>query len=133
MRVVRTYGRTHGRGDHGGTGAAPPAPCRQHGHVRPDGGAGEGPIGLVQAADREIAKQTAAQLRALAAFAQSRPFDTDRQQGEKGAMSAERWAARPELLKPVSEWAAQELSIALSITQTKAEQRLHEALTIVTK
>src|SRR5689334_6738698 len=94
---------------------------------------GEGPVGLVQAADREIARQTAAQLRALAAFAQSRPSTTDRAQGEKGAMSAERWSARPELLKPVSEWAAQELSIALSITPTKAEQRLHEALTIVTK
>jgi hypothetical protein len=28
-------------------------------------------------------------------------------------MSPERCAARPELLRPVSEWAAQELSVAL--------------------
>jgi hypothetical protein len=47
---------------------------------------------VVQAADREIAQATAA--RAVAAFAASRPAEADRAQGERWAMSAERWAAR---------------------------------------
>jgi hypothetical protein len=72
-----------------------------------------GPLGAVQAADREIARQTAVRARAVVEFAASRPSSVDRPQGTKGAMSPERWAARPELLRPVSEWAAQELSVAL--------------------
>jgi hypothetical protein len=48
----------------------------------------------VQAADREISRQTAVRARAVAEFAASRPAAADRQQGERGAMSAERWAAR---------------------------------------
>ena len=39
-------------------------------------------------------------------------------------MSAERWAARAEVLRPVSEWAAQEMSIALDVTTQKAEAEL---------
>ena len=62
-----------------------------------------GPLGVVQAADREIARLTAVRARAFAEFAASRPASADRAQGEKGAMSAERWSARPELLRPVSE------------------------------
>jgi hypothetical protein len=48
-------------------------------------------------------------------------------------MSAERWAARPEVLRPVSEWAAQELSIALDVTTQAAEAELARALTLVTR
>src|ERR687898_3647588 len=80
-----------------------------------------GPLGAVQAADREISRQTAVRARAVAAFAASRPASVDRAQGERGAMSAERWAARPEVLRPVSEWAAQELAIALDGTVQRAE------------
>src|SRR5687768_11345072 len=72
-----------------------------------------GPLGVVQAADREIGRQTARRARAVAEFAGSRPASNDRPQGEPGAMSAERWAARPEALREVSEWAAQELVVAL--------------------
>ena len=61
-----------------------------------------GPLGAVQTADREIARQTAVRARAVAEFAASRPADVDRAQGERGAMSAERWAARAEVLRPVS-------------------------------
>jgi hypothetical protein len=57
----------------------------------------EGPLGVVQAADREIARQTALRARGVAAFAAERPADVDRAQGEKGAMSPERRAARPEV------------------------------------
>src|SRR4051812_45599341 len=68
----------------------------------------DGPLGAIQAADREISRQTAERARAVAEFAASRPATADRAQGEPGAMSPERWAARPESLRGVSEWAAQE-------------------------
>src|SRR4051794_19184514 len=90
-----------------------------------------GPLGAVQAADRELARWTAARARAVAQFAASRPASADRAEGEKGAMSAERWAARPEILRPVSEWAAQELSVALSITQAAADTLLERSLALV--
>ncbi len=48
-------------------------------------------------------------------------------------MSAERWEARAEVLRPVSEWAAQELSIALNLTTQTAEAELERALTLVTR
>ena len=47
----------------------------------------------------------------MAEFAATRPATADRAQGEPGAMSAERWAARPEILRPVSEWAGRELVV----------------------
>ncbi len=90
-----------------------------------------GPLGVVQAADREIARLTAVRVRAVAEFAASRPASADRAPGEPGAMSAERWSVRPELLRPVSEWAAQELSVALSITTNAAETMLERSLTLV--
>ena len=46
-------------------------------------------------------------------------------------MSAERWAARAEVLRPVSEWATPELAIALNLTQRGAEGLLAESLTLV--
>ena len=67
-----------------------------------------GPLGMVQAADREIARLTAVRARAVAAFAASRPVTADRPPGQPGAMSPERRAARPEVLAEVSEWAAQD-------------------------
>ncbi|MGY1661771.1 DUF222 domain-containing protein [Geodermatophilus sp. SYSU D00705] len=90
-----------------------------------------GPLGVVQAADREIARQTALRARAVAEFAASRPASADRAQGEPGAMAAGRWAARPEVLRAVSEWAAPELSIALGITAPAAEALLERSLTLV--
>lgn len=69
--------------------------------------------------------------RALAEFAASRPASADRAQGEPGAMSAERWAGRSEVLRPVSEWAVPELAVALSISEIAAESRLERALTLV--
>ena len=90
-----------------------------------------GPLGAVQAADREIGRQTAWRARAVAEFAASRPASNDRPQGEPGAMSAERWATRPEALREVSEWAAQELVVALSISTEAAELLLTRSLTLV--
>jgi hypothetical protein len=91
----------------------------------------EGPLGAVQAADREIGRQTAIRARAVAAFAATRPATADRAQGEPGAMSAERWSARPEILRPVSEWAGRELMVALSISEQAADALLTRSLTLV--
>ncbi|WP_217644736.1 DUF222 domain-containing protein [Geodermatophilus amargosae] len=96
----------------------------------PGVGWASGPLGEVQAADREIARQTARRYRAIAAFAATRPASADRAQGERGAMAAERWAARPEVLRPVSEWAAQELSIALNVSAQRAQDELERSLTL---
>ncbi|MGY1694590.1 DUF222 domain-containing protein [Geodermatophilus sp. SYSU D00814] len=94
-------------------------------------GRASGPLGAVQAADREVSWQTALRARAIAAFAETRPASADRQPGEAGAMSAERWAARAEVLRPVSEWAAHELAIALNVTAQRAEEELARSLTLV--
>jgi hypothetical protein len=94
-------------------------------------GPAEGPLGVVQAADRDIARLTAVKARAVAAFAATRPASADRPQGTRGAMSPKRWAARPEVLSEVSEWAAPEVSVALSITQPAAEALLARSLTLV--
>src|SRR5690349_3079911 len=69
----------------------------------PPVGLASGPLGVAQAADREIARQTAVRARAVAAFAATRPASVDRPQGQRGAMSAQRWAARPEVIRAVSE------------------------------
>ncbi|WP_456599664.1 hypothetical protein [Blastococcus sp. SYSU DS0616] len=82
----------------------------------PAAGWATGPLGAVQAADWEIARQTALRARAVAEFAATRPASADRPAGQPGAMSEERRAARPEVLADVSEWAAQELVVALSIS-----------------
>ena len=97
----------------------------------PVAGWASGPLGAVQAADREIARLTAVRARALAEFAASRPASADRQPGEPGAMSAARRAARPAVLAEVSEWAASELSIASSISKQAAGQRLQRSMTLV--
>ncbi len=101
--------------------------------AEPSVGWAVGPLGAVQAAAREMSRQAALRARAVAAFAASRPATTDRAQGERGAMSAERWAARAAVLRPVSEWAAQELSIALNVTVAAAEAELERSLTLVTR
>src|SRR5205085_10487727 len=87
-----------------------------------------GPLRVVQTLDREIARLTALRARAVAEFAGARPASADRAQGEPGAMSPQRWAARPELLRPVSEWAAQEASIGLTCSRRKAEDWIAQAL-----
>src|SRR3954468_16237550 len=92
---------------------------------------GEGPLGAAQVADRAMAAAFVARVRALVEFAAGRPASADRAQGEPGAMSPQRWAARPELLRSVSEWAAPELVVALSISSQAAEALLERSLTLV--
>ncbi|WP_141233896.1 HNH endonuclease [Geodermatophilus saharensis] len=88
-----------------------------------------GPLGAVQAADREIGRQTALRARAIAAFAATRPASADRPPGSPGAMAAERWASRAEVLRPVSEWAVPELVVALNLTGGGLADRPRLALT----
>ncbi|WP_241037278.1 DUF222 domain-containing protein [Blastococcus litoris] len=97
----------------------------------PPAGWATGPLRVVQEADREVARQTARRARAVVEFAAARPATADRAPGEPGSMSAARRAARAEVLSPVSEWAAPELSIALSITGQAAEALLERSLTLV--
>jgi hypothetical protein len=92
---------------------------------------GGGALGAAQAADREIARLYAVRARGLAEFAAGRPASADRVQGEPGAMSAERWAVRPEILRPVSEWATQEAAIGLTRSQGRAQGLLEESCTLV--
>src|SRR4051794_6931298 len=99
----------------------------------PQTGLGDGPLGAAQAADRQIARLYAQRARSLAEFCAARPASADRAQGEPGAMSAERWQVRPELLRPVSEWAAQEAAIGLTCTRGRAEGLLDESLTLVSR
>src|SRR3954451_500839 len=65
----------------------------------PQTGLGEGALGAAQAADRQIARLYAQRARSLAEFCAARPASADRAQGEPGAMSAARWAVRPEILR----------------------------------
>src|ERR687886_753015 len=101
------------------------------GAAAPSGGWATGPLGAVQTAAREMSRQAALRARAVAAFAATRPASADRAQGERGAMSAERWAARPEVLRSVSEWATPELAIACNLTQQAAQRLLERSLTLV--
>lgn len=97
----------------------------------PTAGWASGALGAVQAADREIARQTAVRARAVAAFAAARPASADRPAGQPGSMSEERRAARPPVLADVSEWAGQELVLALEISNQAAETLLERSLTLV--
>jgi hypothetical protein len=115
----------------GAQGLAEPGCPPGVGVAAPSVGWAAGPLGAVQAADRQIARQTALRARAVAEFAASRPASADRVQGRPEAMSAQRWAARPEVLRAVSEWATPELSIALNLTAPAAEDLLERSLTLV--
>ncbi|MGY1710463.1 hypothetical protein ACI8AC_13235 [Geodermatophilus sp. SYSU D00758] len=95
----------------------------------PAAGWESGPLGVVQAAEREMGRLVAVQATAVAEFAEARPASVDRPQGQRGAMSAERGAGRPELLRAVSEWASPELAVALSCTERSAGLPLERSLT----
>ncbi|WP_242471155.1 MULTISPECIES: HNH endonuclease signature motif containing protein [unclassified Blastococcus] len=99
--------------------------------ARPTAGWASGPLGAVQAADREISRQTAVRARAVAAFAATRPASADRPADVPGSMSEERRAARPQVLADVSEWVGDELALALEVSGSAAETLLERSLTLV--
>ncbi|MGY1742146.1 MULTISPECIES: DUF222 domain-containing protein [unclassified Blastococcus] len=78
------------------------------------------------------ARAAARGARALAAFARHRPQGAfDRQPGERGAMSAAAREARPDVLTEVSEWAVDEVAIALRLSGPAASDRLVDSLVLV--
>ncbi|SOC50731.1 hypothetical protein SAMN05660748_3490 [Blastococcus aggregatus] len=125
------YTEARRRAEAAGRGRRPRTESAEWPEFAPPVTLADGPLGAVQAADREIARQTALKARAVAEFAATRPASEDRAQGERGAMSAERWAARPACLRSVSEWATQELVVALSISAQAAEALLTRSLDLV--
>jgi hypothetical protein len=93
--------------------------------------AGAAHLGEVREAQAAIGRQQARQARALAAFARSRPASLDRTDQEIGAAAAASRAARPEALTPVSEWAVDEVAVALSLSGAAAGRLLVESLLLV--
>jgi hypothetical protein len=97
--------------------------------LRPFLAAGADQLDRAVAASAEIARLSAVVVGSLAAFARCRPEGLmDRQPGERGAMSAASRAARPAALTEVSEWAADELAVALRIPGRTAEAQLAESV-----
>ncbi|MGY1728873.1 hypothetical protein ACI79J_18060 [Geodermatophilus sp. SYSU D01062] len=76
-----------------------------------------------------VRPETALPARAVAAFAATRSVSADRPQGSPGATSAERWAARPDALRPVSEQATQEPAVAPGLSAEAAQGLLGRPLT----
>jgi hypothetical protein len=84
------------------------------------------------AAAKQLARDEAKRVRALAAFARSRPAAMfDRAPGEQGAASAASRAARPAALSEVSEWAVDEAAATLGISGRAASLMLVDAVTLV--
>src|SRR3954468_2262201 len=89
-------------------------------------------LAAARAAQREQARLAAVQARELAAFARQRPAAVlDRPEQEVGAAAAASRAARPQVLTEVSEWAVDEVSVALCLPARTAAGLLAEALTLV--
>jgi hypothetical protein len=93
--------------------------------------AGAAQLAEAREAQAEIGRQQARQARALARFARSRPASLDRTDQEVGAAAAATRAARPPALLPVSEWAVDEIAVALSLTGSTAGRLLAESLLLV--
>ena len=82
-------------------------------------------------ASAEIARLSAVVAASLTDFARCRPVAAlDRGPGERGAMSAATRAARPAALTEVSEWATDEVAVALRIPGRTAEAQLADAVAL---
>lgn len=88
-------------------------------------------LGEVRAAQAAIGAQEARRARALAAFCRSRPASLDRPASEVGAAAAATRAARPSALAAVSEWAVDEVAVALSLTEAGATRIIVQSLQLV--
>jgi hypothetical protein len=94
--------------------------------------AGAGHLAAAKAAHVESCRQAAVQARALAAFAACRPAAVlDRPDAAVGAAAAASRAARPAALTAVSEWAVDEVMVALGLSSPAASAVLAEAVTLV--
>src|SRR4051794_21104438 len=89
-------------------------------------------LAAARAVQWEQARLAAVQAQELAAFARQRPAAVlDRPEQEVGAAAAASRAARPQVLTEVSEWAVDEVSVALCLPARTAAGLLAEALILV--
>ena len=88
-------------------------------------------LGEVRAAQATIGAQEARRARAVAAFCRSRPASLDRPDAEIGAAAAASRAARPAALTAVSEWAVDEVAVALSLSESSAARIVVQSLQLV--
>ena len=89
-------------------------------------------LAAARSAYRESCRQAAVQARELAAFATARPAAVlDRPDDEVGAAAAASRAARPASLTAVSEWAVDEVMVALGMSSAAASNALNEAVVLV--
>jgi hypothetical protein len=95
--------------------------------------AGAAHLADVRSASTELGRCEARRARALVAFAGSRPASSDRPDGEVGAAAAATRAARPAIMAAVSEWAVDEVAVALSITEEAAARLLADSLRLVSR
>jgi hypothetical protein len=94
--------------------------------------AGAGHLAAARAAQVEQRRQAAVQARALAAFATARPAVLlDRPDAEVGAAAVASRAGRPGALAAVSEWAVDEVMVALGLSAAAAAGLLAESVTLV--
>jgi hypothetical protein len=93
--------------------------------------AGSRHLAAVRSAQAVIGAQEARRARAIADFCRSRPASLDRPESEIGAAAAATRAARPTALLPVSEWAVDEVAVALSLTESSATRLVVRSLQLV--
>jgi hypothetical protein len=94
--------------------------------------AGAAHLAELRQAQAEIGRHEARRARALTAFAHSRPASLDRPDAEVGAAAAASRAARPSVMATVSEWAVDEVAVALGMSGSAASRLLTESLHLVT-
>jgi hypothetical protein len=93
--------------------------------------AGAGHLAMARAAHVEQCRQAGVQARALAAFAAQRPAAVlDRSDEEVGSAAAASRAARPAALTGVSEWAVDEVMVALGLSSSAATGLLTDSITL---
>ena len=89
-------------------------------------------LATARAAHLRQCREAAEVARELAAFAAARPAAVlDRPDGEVGAAAAASRAARPAALSAVSEWAVDEVMVALGLSSAAAARLLVESVTLV--
>jgi hypothetical protein len=88
-------------------------------------------LAAARVAHVEQCRQAGVQARALAAFAAARPAAVlDRPDDEVGAAAAASRAARPAVLTEVSEWAVDEVMVALGVSSQHAAGLLADSITL---
>ena len=94
--------------------------------------AGATHLGRARAAHRAQGRAAAVQARELVLFARQRPAGVlDRPGEEVGAAAVASRAARPAVLTPVSEWAVDEVMVALGLSSAAASRLLTDSITLV--